>query len=64
MGRTSTTAEPQKRDAGTKLAQQRLSVLELAKDWGTSPRPVGSAAWIGPVSTSGSGGSRRRASRG
>ncbi|SDL80792.1 helix-turn-helix domain-containing protein, partial [Paracoccus chinensis] len=34
MGRTSTTAEPQKRDAGTKLAQQRLSVLELAKELG------------------------------
>lgn len=32
----------QKRDAGTKLAQHRLSVLELAKKWGTSPKPVGS----------------------
>ena len=34
MGRTSTTAKAQKGDAGTKLAQQRLSVLELAKELG------------------------------
>ncbi len=37
MGRTSTTAKPaagQKRDADTKRAQSRLSVLELAKELG------------------------------
>jgi len=34
MGRTSTAATPQKRDADTKLAQSRLSVLELAKELG------------------------------
>ena len=34
MGRSSTAAKPQKRDADTKLAQQRLSVLELAKELG------------------------------
>lgn len=34
MGRTSTAAQLQKRDADTKLAQNRLSVLELAKELG------------------------------
>ena len=34
MGRSSTATKPQKRDADTKLAQQRLSVLELAKELG------------------------------
>ena len=34
MGRTSTAATPQKRDADTKLAQSRLSVLALAKELG------------------------------
>lgn len=34
MGRSSTTAQPRKRDADTKLAQSRLSVLELAKELG------------------------------
>ena len=34
MGRSSTAARPQKRDADTKLAQGRLSVLELAKELG------------------------------
>ncbi|MBJ3776704.1 IS481 family transposase [Acuticoccus mangrovi] len=34
MGRGSTTTGSGKRDAGTKLAQQRLSVLELAKEQG------------------------------
>lgn len=34
MGRSSTAAQPQKRDAGTKLAQSRLSVLELARELG------------------------------
>ena len=34
MGRTSTAATPQKRDADTKLAQSRLSVLELARELG------------------------------
>ena len=34
MARGSTTAASAKRDAGTKLAQQRLSVLELAKELG------------------------------
>jgi transposase InsO family protein len=34
MGRISTAAKPQKRDADTKLAQSRLSVLELAKELG------------------------------
>ncbi len=34
MGRTSTAAQPRKRDAGTKLAESRLSVLELAKELG------------------------------
>lgn len=35
MGRSSTVAQPQKRDADTKLAQSRLSVLELARELGT-----------------------------
>ncbi len=42
MERTSTGAKPQKRDADTKLAQGRLSVLELAKELGNVgqfPRP-------------------------
>ncbi len=34
MGRSSTAAKPQKRDADAKLAQSRLSVLELAKELG------------------------------
>ena len=34
MGRSSTTAQPQKRDADTKLAQSRPSVLELAREPG------------------------------
>ena len=34
MGRSSTARGPQKRDADTKLAQGRLSVLELAKELG------------------------------
>lgn len=34
MGRISTAAKPEKRDADTKLAQSRLSVLELAKELG------------------------------
>lgn len=34
MGRGSTAAQPRPRDAGTKLAQSRLSVLELAKELG------------------------------
>ena len=34
MGRSSTAARPPKRDADTKLAQGRLSVLELAKELG------------------------------
>jgi len=34
MGRSSTVPAPQQRDAGTKLAQSRLSVLELAKELG------------------------------
>ena len=34
MGRSSTITRPQKRDADTKLAQSRLSVLELAKELG------------------------------
>ena len=34
MGQPSTAAKPQKRDADTKLAQSRLSVLELAKELG------------------------------
>jgi hypothetical protein len=34
MGRSSTAAQPQKRDADTKLAQSHLSVLELAKELG------------------------------
>jgi transposase InsO family protein len=32
MGRSSAAAEPRKRDAGTKLAESRLSVLELARE--------------------------------
>ena len=34
MGRSSAAAQPQKRDADTKLAQSRLSVLELARELG------------------------------
>jgi hypothetical protein len=34
MGRSSIAAKPQGRDADTKLAQGRLSVLELAKELG------------------------------
>jgi transposase InsO family protein len=34
MGRSSTAAQPRTRDAGTKLAQSRLSVLELARELG------------------------------
>jgi hypothetical protein len=34
MGRSSTAAQPQRRDADTKLAQGRLSMLELAKELG------------------------------
>lgn len=34
MGRSSTAAQPQKRDADTKLAQSRLSVLDLARELG------------------------------
>lgn len=34
MGQSSPAAKPQKRDADTKLAQGRLSVLELAKELG------------------------------
>lgn len=35
MGRGSTAARPQRRDANTKLAQGRLSVLELARELGS-----------------------------
>jgi hypothetical protein len=34
MGRTLTASRPQKRDAATKLAHARLSVLELARELG------------------------------
>ncbi|MFZ5709207.1 MAG: hypothetical protein ACOY4T_05930, partial [Pseudomonadota bacterium] len=34
MGRSSTAKAPQKRDADTKLAQSRLSVLDLARELG------------------------------
>lgn len=34
MGRSSAAAKPQRREADTKLAQGRLSVLELAKELG------------------------------
>ena len=34
MGRGSTAAQPRPRDAGTKLAQSRLSVLALTKELG------------------------------
>ncbi len=34
MGRSTTSVPPQKRDADTKVAQSRLSVLELAKELG------------------------------
>ncbi len=34
MGQSTKARAPQKRDAGTKLAQHRLSVLELAKELG------------------------------
>ena len=34
MGRSSTAKGPQKRDADTKLAQSRLSVLDLARELG------------------------------
>lgn len=34
MGRISTAAQPQKRNADRKLAQSRLSVLELARELG------------------------------
>jgi hypothetical protein len=34
MGRSSTVSAPRRRDAGTKLAESRLSVLELAKELG------------------------------
>lgn len=34
MGRISNAAQPQKRDGDTKLAQSRLSALELAKEPG------------------------------
>ena len=37
MGRSSTAAQPRKRDADTKLAQSRLSVLELARELGNAP---------------------------
>jgi hypothetical protein len=60
MGRSSTVAKPQKRDADTKLAQGRLSVLELAKELGN----VASGGWTGPASMNGSDGFKRKASRG
>ena len=63
MGRGSTGTPARPRDADTKLAQSRLSVLELARELVTSRRRAGSAALTGPASMSGSGGSRRRASR-
>lgn len=64
MGRTSTAAKPQKRDADTKLAQSRLSVLELAKELGNVAEACRQRGWTGPASTNGSGGSRRKASTG
>lgn len=60
MGQSSTAAKPQKRDADTKLAQGRLSVLELAKELGNVAEAC--RGWTGPASTNGSDGSRRRAS--
>lgn len=53
MGRTSTAATPQKRDADTKLAQSRLSVLELAKELGNVAEACRQRGWTGPASMSG-----------
>ncbi len=40
MGRASAATKPQKRDADTKVAQSRLSVLELAKELGNVDLPL------------------------
>lgn len=50
MGRISVVPQPQKRDVDAKLAQTRLSVLELAKEHGNvaeACRPR--AAWTAPI---------------
>jgi hypothetical protein len=64
MGRSLTAAQPRKRDADTKLAESRLSVLELAKALGNVAEACRQRGSTGPVSTNGSDGSGRRASRG
>ncbi len=45
MGRSTTAARPQKRDADTKLAQSRLSVVELAKELGNVAE-CGATIWV------------------
>ncbi len=45
MARGSTTAASANRDAGAKLAQQRLSVLELAKELGNVGVGVPPVSW-------------------
>lgn len=65
MDQSTKAPKARKRDPETKLAQHRLSVLELARELGNVAE-----AWrrrpasTGPASTSGSGGSRPKASRG
>ena len=39
MGRSSTAKKSEPRDAASKLAQQRLSVIELARELGTRKNP-------------------------
>jgi hypothetical protein len=65
MGQTSAAkkkAPP--RDAAGKVAQQVSVWLSWSESLATSPRPAGSGAWTGPVSRSGSAGSRPRGSTG
>ncbi len=64
MGRTSTARKSRPRDAATKVAEHRLSVLELARELGNVAEACRRAAWTGPVFTSGNGGFRPMASRG
>lgn len=45
MGRTSPAAQPQRRNADTKLVEHRLSVLELAKELGNGR--CCATSWLG-----------------
>lgn len=63
MGRSSTAKKAAPRDATSKVAQQRLSVLDLARDLGNVAEAYRQRSMDGPAFYEWKRGSRRRASK-